>query len=381
MIESSSPSPAPGVRRFDCTLDRAELFSGLQVHHSTTLDDPEWDAFLESVPSGEYQQSSMWAQTKAADGWQCSRTILSHSNGTITGGFQILHRRKRGIRLGYLMRGPVTAGDAPVGERFQRLVAESARHLRLTALLVQTPHEDGQQGFSAHPYLAAPARLGIITASVWIDVSAGVEALHSAMFKSTLNRVRSSIRKGVVIRNGTRDDLPLFFQLMKSTCERQGVAPNPGNLPSLEALWDTFSCRNRVWLRFGSVNGEIISGWLCLLFGKRVMLFKTGWNGKHADTHPNVLQIYDLLRESASAGLTYCDFTGLNPSLAAALKEKRPLTDEDKRSRDFYKLGYGGFPVFYSPPSLYIANPMLRALYRMIADRKPKQLHCPSPVA
>ena len=89
------------MHSFERTPDRAEHFSGLQVHHSTALEDPAWDEFLESVPSGEYQQSSMWAQTKAAEGWQCSRTIVTNHLGAIVAGFQLLIRRKKGLRMGF----------------------------------------------------------------------------------------------------------------------------------------------------------------------------------------------------------------------------------------------------------------------------------------
>src|SRR5262245_2268685 len=73
---------------------------------STEAGAPAWDNFLRGTDLGQFQQSSLWAQAKQVDGWQSLRLILEQEQ-RIVGGFQILWRRTRFGRVGYIIKGPV----------------------------------------------------------------------------------------------------------------------------------------------------------------------------------------------------------------------------------------------------------------------------------
>ncbi|MBL9129136.1 MAG: hypothetical protein JNL97_15910, partial [Verrucomicrobiales bacterium] len=45
----------------------------MQIVYSTEVVDPAWDRFVEACPAGQFQQSSMWAEAKAAEGWEILR--------------------------------------------------------------------------------------------------------------------------------------------------------------------------------------------------------------------------------------------------------------------------------------------------------------------
>jgi len=73
--------------------------------------DPQWDSFLELMPSGRHEQTSLWAQVKAMTGWRTIRVVLS-ANEQIQGGFQILWTNKPPLgRIGYISYGPVVNDD------------------------------------------------------------------------------------------------------------------------------------------------------------------------------------------------------------------------------------------------------------------------------
>src|SRR3989442_1488393 len=54
-------------------------------------DDPGWDDFLTRVPRPPYQQSSVWARVKAAQGWRSALVTLTR-DGSVHGGAQLLYR-------------------------------------------------------------------------------------------------------------------------------------------------------------------------------------------------------------------------------------------------------------------------------------------------
>ena len=78
---------------------------------STVEKSIDWDEFLCSCPKGEYQQSSSWAQFKRMDGWQTCR-VIARKAGAIAGGFQLLWKKRKGCKVGYVSRGPVVDENA-----------------------------------------------------------------------------------------------------------------------------------------------------------------------------------------------------------------------------------------------------------------------------
>src|SRR5262245_2550759 len=75
---------------------------------SETLVNPDWDEYLLAHPCGQFQQSTLWARVKAAEGWSVARIELRQA-GRLAGGAQILHRRSRLGRFGYVAKGPIVS--------------------------------------------------------------------------------------------------------------------------------------------------------------------------------------------------------------------------------------------------------------------------------
>src|SRR5438132_142269 len=98
-----------------------------------------WDTFLCTDPLGQFQQSSSWARFKIAEDWQLVRRIFQDADG-IKGGYQLLWKKKKFMRIGYVSKGPVTRADAP-GIRRESLecLKKDAQRLGLTAVILQLP--------------------------------------------------------------------------------------------------------------------------------------------------------------------------------------------------------------------------------------------------
>jgi hypothetical protein len=48
----------------------------LVCRESVDTEDSGWDAFLESIAQGHFQQTSMWARAKSIEGWRPIRVQL-----------------------------------------------------------------------------------------------------------------------------------------------------------------------------------------------------------------------------------------------------------------------------------------------------------------
>lgn len=338
---------------------------GIITRLGSPATDPEWDAFLERIPQGHFEQSSAWAAAKAVEGWQCSRVELSW-NGSIVGGFQILLRGRRPSRIGYISKGPVIPADnhALLGATIRQVESE-ARRLGLFALLVQPP----EQGH----FIAAALKLNgflpnhlrhLIEASALIRTEGGFEKVLLKMRRMIRKQVRQGRERGVTIREGKRSELSLFFDLMTQTCRRQGnVAPVPSSPVFLQRLWDNLHDRGRLRLTFAEFQGRTIAGLICIAFGDRVTFWKKGWDSSHGECHPNSLLHAEALEWACGKGFRVCDFASLDLSIARTLLEGRPLTLEQQKTRHFFNLCFGASPVLLPESSVWFPNPFLHKMY------------------
>lgn len=331
------------------------------------VEDPPWDEFLRTTPLGQFQQSSLWARVKQLDGWHSFRVLLTQGD-QIVSGFQILWRRTRFGRIGYISKGPVIPEEPPDGLDFVLdLLDDSVRTLRLAALLIQPPDlSRGLEMALARRGFAPNHLMGIISASCWVPLTGGTAAWEQRISRSRLNEVRRAARRGVTVREGNDADIPKFFELMSSTCKRQGVQPNPSSLEALQQLVSVFRASGESRISFADCEGETMACVLELRFGGRMTAWKKGWNGTFADRHPNSFLAYESLRWAAGLGLQHLDFAGMDRHLAECLLARRPLTEEQKKGRDIFNLSFGAEPHLLPPALILWRNQLVRLIYRRV---------------
>lgn len=333
---------------------------------SRTAEDPEWDAFLEGVTSGQYQQSSRWSRVKAVEGWQVYRELFRSERG-LEGGFQLLWKQTRFGRMGYISKGPVLKDerDSLVGYALGRMLL-AARELRLTGLIVQPPDMSriGGDTFKKHGFCNHP--LWFVISSTWlIPVADGRDAVLGRMSQTMRNCYRRAVRASVEIVEGSRRDIKLFFDLMVKSCRRQGTTPNPSRVDVLEAVWDAFWPRVR--LSFARVEGATVAGLLQIGFGKRLTLWKKGWDETHSREHPNALLYADALFWAARNGYEEYDTVAFDRDMAERFLAGRCLTDDQLRSRHLFHVRLGGRPVLLPEARIYMSNPIARFVFDRFA--------------
>jgi len=364
---------APGYRRLDPFPAESEMSA---AWHSSATADPLWDDFLRGTPRGQYQQSSLWAEYKATEGWTPHRIILTGPGG-IVGGFQILWKKTRLGRIGYLSKGPVAHPESAVLVRqLGALLVDVAGKLRLTALNVQLPDETRiETGLAAETGGIRSNPMGVIEATYLVDVRPEMEVLRSKMSPSLRRNIRRAKKERMVVREGTAADIPRFFQLMAATCQRQETAPNPPSEEAVRRLWEIFSPTKSIRMTFAECGDGSPAAKLCLHFGDRVTLWKKGWDGSLGQLHPNELLEDEALEWAHAHGYRICDFCSLDRIAAARILGGKPAVGESLSSRDEYHLRFGGFPQLLPPSLMLIPNPLLRWGFRNVYARLERRRH------
>ena len=338
------------------------------VHVGRELADPEWDKFVEAAPGGTYQQSSMWAQVKSVAGWRPVRIRLSGDDGAVVTGCQVLVRRV--ARLGsvaYVPYGPlVPDGDGAALSAVLDALQQLARRERLLYLKVQPPPDGADMTGALRARRFVPGGLEPAPRmTVRVDLRRSPDAILGAMRARSRTYIRQAQRRGMVVREGTEKELPIFAELVDATCRRKGLRPYP--LGYYEKIWHSFP--DRAQLMLAEYKGEILSGILLLAYGDTVSYKMGGWSGERRDVRPNELLHWTGMQWGRDRGYRYYDLEGLNPALGEAILSGRDPADLDIPGIAHFKLGLGGevtrFPGCYD----YTSQPLLRPALPWIAPR------------
>jgi len=318
--------------------------------------DDRWDEFLASTPEGQFQQTSAWARVKAVTGWGVCR-VLFEQDGRVVGGFQMLTRRLKGLfPIGYVSKGPVLT-DPALGEFALRTLRETLKSEGVWAVIVQAPDRTSLSDATFRQAGLKPSRLiGVIETTMLVDLSNSFEQLRSQLSRSTRYKLNRAAREGIQVRQGARTDLPDFFELMKQTCRRQFVAPNPASIEEFYAMWDGFAPRGQLELTFAEWAGKRLAGQLTFRFGKTATIWKVGWSEEESSRCPNYALRWDSIIRAAQAGYEWADFAAVSEHIVSDLLAGK-LTLAVEKSRDFINIGFGGKP--FALPKAYLLAPSL----------------------
>jgi peptidoglycan pentaglycine glycine transferase (the first glycine) len=307
----------------------------------------EWDECVAGAPGGHYRQTTGWAHVKAAAGWKATRVLLRRAGVPIAGCQLLVKSLPLGRKVAYMPRGPVLATrDPELCDALLGAVRRVARAQHIVYLKLQPPVDRYdlpplllRRGMVPSQIHTAPA------ASVRVDVGPDrdVNDLFKGMRSTARRRVRQAEKRGVVIRDGTANDLPVLQELLEATGRRQGFVPYPAEYH--RRLWESFAPQGQARLLVAEYEGVALSMAFLIAFGDTVIYKIGAWGGLDgAPPGPNELMHWTAIRWAHDAGFRYYDFDGIPLDVARNVMDGG---DPPTKGLPFFKLGFGGDPVIY----------------------------------
>ena len=337
------------------------------VHIDRELASPAWDRFVATAPGGTYQQTSRWAQVKSLAGWRPVRITLSR-DGAVVAGCQVLVRRVAWLgTVAYVPYGPLVAdGDMPAVSTMLDALQQLVRQERFRYLKLQPPPGSTGMASALTQRRFVPSSLDTAPRlTVRVDLRRSPDAILGAMRARTRTYIRQAQRRGVVVRDGSEHEFPLFYEAVAATSRRQGFAPYPSSY--YEQIWRSFQGHARLLLV--EYKGDILSSALLLGFGDTVFFKMGGWSGHHRDIRPNELMHWAGMQWGQACGYSYYDLEGINPAVGEAILAGRDSKSLPTPGTTHFKLGFGGevtqFPATYD----YVQQRLLRIGLRCAAPR------------
>lgn len=137
------------------------------------------------------------------------------------------------------------------------------------------------------------------------------EILQSFHHKTRYN-IRVAMKKGVQIKIGTREDIPTFFELMKTTGQRDGFVIR--DIDYFYRMYDSLGKYARVFLAYAGEDEEhleCVSGTLAGLYGNKCLYLYGASGNKYRNYMPNYLIQWEMIRWSKENGCTVYDLRGV----------------------------------------------------------------------
>jgi lipid II:glycine glycyltransferase (peptidoglycan interpeptide bridge formation enzyme) len=289
----------------------------------------QFNAFLASHPKGHVLQTWEWGDIKSRTGWTPWRLVIEEDR-EIVAAVSLLERKipVLGIPIFYASRGPVL--DWRNKELFDFLLAEIRKFgKKRGAIFLKIDPDVPSSDKGLEEYLISRGFCsaesgkgfeGVQPKYVFrLDISPDEETLLANMQQKTRYNIRLAKKKGVMIRRGTRDDLPEFYRVLKETTERDRFLVRAYSY--FEDLYDFLVPAGLAELFIAEYEGEVISGTLAFVIGDKAWYIYGASSNAHRNVMPNYLIQWEMIRWAKSLGCTMYDFRGV----PGHLTEDNPL--------------------------------------------------------
>lgn len=313
---------------------------------------------------GHFLQSWGWGEFKSQFGWDVAR--VAAEEGAAPAVAQMLVRRKAGVSVGYIPRGPVhTARDE--GIKLWRAIGQEARRQRALFVIAEANEAlpvglEQAARLTAGPAPIQPART--VKVPLLDD-----ESLLKQMHQKTRYNVRLAQRRGVTVRRAPHDSagVDAFYALMQDTAQRNafGVHERRYYAEFLRIFGDTAA------LLFAEIEGKPVAGVIAVSFGNEA-IYMYGASSTKDRAHGAGFYIqYETMRWAREQGCTVYDLWGIpaiDPSTTHVDGGDRiaGTSGSDWRGLYEFKTRFGGQIVSYPAPLERIYFPGLAHLAKRI---------------
>ena len=288
----------------------------------TDSDKREFTSFLKNHPRCNFQQSLEWAKIKTS--WITEVILAEDVNKKIIGSLTVWVRKIPIFgNIMYAPRGPIcdihnlevlkqlTEGAKILAKKYKAIVLriepdiksddEKYRNLMLElGYLIK----DDAKNFREEIQPRYVFRL---------DVKDKTEdELFKNLHQKTRYNVRLATKKGVTIKDGTKEDLKDFHKIMITTGKRDGFIIRP--LEYFEKMYDALGPEHMKIL-MAYYEGKPISGVIPIIYGNKTWYLYGASSNEHRNLMPNYLLQWEMIKLAVANKSEIYDLRGV-PGIA-----------------------------------------------------------------
>jgi peptidoglycan pentaglycine glycine transferase (the first glycine) len=342
----------------------------LRVHFTSGISEKDWNSFVIASPSGHVLQSSQWGRLKERFGWQVARVGIE-DGGQWLAGAQVLFRPIGPWTIAYVPKGPVTdLADDEVTQTLLDALHHLCRQHRAILLKIEPDLAEDSTlvqkltalGFRASPQTIQPR------CTILLDLTPDPEAILARMKSKTRYNIRLAARRGVTVREGTAEDLPGFYRLIRITGQRDGFGIH--SQAYYETAHQLFVPQGLAKLFLATFEDKVLAGIMAFAFGQRAWYMYGASSDEHRNLMPNYLLQWEAIKWAKDRGCLTYDLWGI-PDEEEEVLEREFLKRNDGLWGVYrFKRGFGGQVVHYLGAYDYVYSPSLYWLYNKLVTRR-----------
>lgn len=279
----------------------------------------EYKEFLEKHAKGHYAQSPEWANIK--DEWKNEVIILRDKNGKIKASLSLLIRKLPYVKytLMYAPRGPVC--DIDDEKSFYELIRKAdelakkynAFMLKMDPDILASNEEFKnmvkQCGFHVEEKIKNVNTLLQPRYVFRLDLKGKTEEeIFQSFHSKTRYNIRLARKKGVTLREGKREDLEQFQNILETTGKRDGFYIRKKEY--FEKIYDSFD-NEHLKLVFADYEGKPIACVLNIFYGNKEWYLYGGSLNEHRNLMSTYLLQWEMIKQAIERKMDCYDFRGV----------------------------------------------------------------------
>ena len=289
-------------------------------------DHDEWNNALCALPYAHVLQTWEWGEFKRiTTGWQPLR-LAFRQDGQIVALASVGVRRVGPLRVMYITKGPALAYDnhdlcSAVLEELQTLARRQfAVWLKIDPDVIAATGVPGEPDDIPDP--TGQHVLFSLRGNGWrfssdqvqfrntitLDLTQSEDALLAAMSQNTRRKIRTAEKKGVTVRPGTLADLPILYDLYRTTGQRDDFLIRPFDY--YRFAWQTMIEAGLAHPLIAEAEGQPIAHVILFHFGRKCWYFYGASANEERQRMPNYLLQWEAIRWAKAQGYATYDLWG-----------------------------------------------------------------------
>lgn len=281
----------------------------------------QYKKFLEGHERSNFQQALEWAEIKKPN-WKPEVILAEDEEKNIIGSLCVWIRKIPIFgNIMYSSRGPVCdIHDISVMKQLTEGAKELAKKYNAFCLRIEPDIETDDQTFrdivTNLGYKikddAKDFKDEIQPRFVFrLDIKDKTEEEVMAGFHQKWRyNIRLAGRKGVVVKEGTREDLKDFHKIMIETGNRDGFITRP--LEYFEKMYDNMQPQGHMKLLMAYYEDKPISGVIPIFYGNKTWYLYGASSNQHRNLMPNYLLQWEMIKMAIARHDDIYDFRGVS---------------------------------------------------------------------
>ena len=300
----------------------------IRMRGDERFDAASWNDLIADLPDAHLLQTWQWGMVKSDGGWAVLPLVWEDDANKVQAAALVLERSLPlpGLKVLYVPRGPLMNWSNGDLRRKGLEDLQSFARQRGAIFIKMDPEvilwrgipgvEDAYETATGKELQIELSERGWrfseeqiqFRNTVWLDVRPSEEDLLAKMKQKTRYNIRLSERKGVTVREGSADDLPMMYRMYAETSVRDGFVIRPEGY--YLRVWQLFMDAGMMTPLLAEVEGEVVAGLALFHTGGYAWYLHGMSRAMHRNKMPTYLLQWEAVRKAKALGCERYDLWG-----------------------------------------------------------------------